>query len=279
MIGDLVTKTLKLYKLLKGIETKIPPLSYYYKAKKEKKRKRLQMEEESIINTVFKGNYMVHNGPFKGMNYIRSASGSALLPKILGSYEEPIQEWVNQVIEEKKYESILVIGCAEGYYACGFAWKLPDTTVYAYDIDPEARKKANQLKEINNLNNVVIKAECTHEELNSKAKPNTLVFCDIEGAEDTLLDPVKVPNLRYVDMIVESHDCYVKGITEKLIKRFYFTHKIKIAVDYPFRINVYQTPNSVDKELMKRITNEKRFPYMKFLYMESIHNFTKISQT
>ncbi len=166
----------------------------YYKNKLEKIReiqeannKKREQEEAKIMNDVFNNEYIVQNGHFKGMKYIKRSSGSALLPKILGSYEEPIQGWIREVIEDKKYENILDIGCAEGYYACGFAMRMPNTQITAYDIDEVARKNSTELKELNGLQNIEIKAKCTHEELNLKSKPNTLIFCDIEGFEKILL--------------------------------------------------------------------------------------------
>ncbi len=230
-----------------------------------------EREESKIIQDVFDNQYIVQNGPFKGMKYIKRSSGSALLPKILGSYEEPIQEWVREVIEDKKYQNILVIGCAEGYYACGFALRLPNTTITAYDIEEKARENINELKEINKLTNIEIKAECTHEELNLKSRPNTLVFCDIEGFEKILLDPIKVPNLKYVDMIIETHDCFIPNVTEELVERFYLTHTMRIIVDYPYRVKNYVTPKVASKEQMEYITNENRSLYMKFIYMESVN--------
>lgn len=263
-----------LFKLLKNLYMN----TSYYKNKLEKLReiqevnnKKREQEEAKIMNDVFSNEYIVQNGPFKGMQYIKRSSGSALLPKILGSYEEPIQGWIREVIEDKKYENILDIGCAEGYYACGFAMRLPNTTITAYDIDEKARKNSNELKEINKLKNIDIKAECTHKELNLKSKPNTLIFCDIEGFENILLDPIKVPNLKYVDLLIESHDCFVPNITEDLIERFYLIHTMKIIVDYPYRIKNYKTPKVASKEQMEYITNENRSLHMKFIYMESVN--------
>jgi hypothetical protein len=238
----------------------------------------VQVAEEAeltsqIMKEVFEDQYEIQNGPFKGMKYINRSSGSSLLPKILGSYEEPIQDWVSEVIESvyvKKYLNILDIGCAEGYYAAGFAMKLPDSKIWAYDIDEVARNNANELAALNGLHNIEIKAECTHEELNSKCQPDTLVFCDIEGYEKHLLDPLKVPNLRFVDLIIESHDCFVPNITDILIERFYMTHTMRIVVDYPYRVNKYTTPKTPTKDQRHYITDEKRRDYMKFIYMESI---------
>lgn len=192
--------------------------------------------ETDVIRDIFDNQYLVQNGNFKGMKYIKRSSGSALLPKLLGSYEEPIQVWVKEVIDSNKYENILDIGAAEGYYACGFAMRMPNVKITTYDTDEVARNNAAELMELNGLSNVEIKGECSHQELNLKSNKNTLIFCDIEGFEEVLLDPIKVPNLKNDDILVESHDCFVKGLTEKLIHRFYKTHKLKIVVDYPFRL-------------------------------------------
>lgn len=241
------------------------------KEKQQRVQEKIFKEEAVIMNTVFQNNYVVQNGHFKGMNYIKRSSCSMLLPKILGSYEEPIQEWVREVIENKNYENILDIGCAEGYYACGFAMRLPNTKITAYDIDERARNDALMLQKANELKNIEIKAECTHEELNLKCKEKTLVFCDIEGYEEILLNPKDVPNLKYVDLLIESHDCFVSNITEELVGRFYGTHKIKIIIDYPYRVDNYSTPRDVTKEQFKYIIDERRPLRMKFIYMETIY--------
>lgn len=264
----------RLFSILKSFYLK----TSYYKNKvmiqkeiqRKHQEKRIKKESE-IMQDVFKNQYIVQNGHFKGMKYIQRSSGSALLPKILGSYEEPIQGWIKEVIEDKRYENILDIGCAEGYYACGFAMRMPNVKIIAYDIDEIARKNSTELKKLNKLKNIEIKSECTHAELNDKSQKNTLVFCDIEGFEKVLLDPTRVPNLKNVDLIIESHDCFVPNITEELIKRFYLTHTMRIIVDYPYRINNYVTPMKYTVEQIKYITDEKRSSYMKFIFMES-HN-------
>jgi hypothetical protein len=90
------------------------------------------------------------------------------------------------------------------------------------------------LRDINKLYNIIINSECSHECLNHKSDYNTLIFCDFEGFEKELLDPIRVPNLKFVDIIVDAHDCYVPNVTEELIKRFYLTHTATIIVGYPF---------------------------------------------
>jgi hypothetical protein len=119
--------------------------------------------------------------------------------------------------------------------------------------------------------NIEIKSECTHVELNLKSKPNTLIFCDIEGYEEILLDPEKVVNLKYADLIIEAHDCFVPDVTDELIRRFSNTHLIKIIIDYPYRIKKYSTPRDCTKKQLDYIFDEKRSAYMKFIYMDSIY--------
>jgi hypothetical protein len=241
---------------------------------KEKSAIRRIANEAIVMNDIFNNKFEILNGPFKGMKYINRSSCSTMLPKILGSYEEPIQDWIIEIIAENKYRTILDIGSAEGYYAVGFAWKLPNSKIIAYDIDEDARNNLKELIIVNNVNNIEIKDECTHEELNTKCKPNTLVFCDIEGFEKILLDPRRVSNLINVDLIIEAHDCFVPNITELLIKRFYFTHTIRIIVDYPYRIKKYSTPQKPTDKQYHYIIDEERPNYMKFIYLKS--NYEKI---
>lgn len=231
----------------------------------------VEKKELEILHYVFNNETIVQNGPFKNLQYIQRASGSALLPKIMGSYEEPIQEWVYEIINSQNYKNILDIGCAEGYYACGFAMTMPNTKIIAYDIDSNARENALELKTLNKLSNLEIKSECTHYELNSKSEKGTLIFCDIEGYEKILLDPTLVPNLKKVDLLIETHDCFVPNITDELITRFYESHTIELVVDYPFRLKNYSTPLPYTFEQFREIIDEKRSKYMKFMYMKSIN--------
>lgn len=59
-------------------------------------------EREKKSNALVKKLYdddiiTVLNGPFQGMRYIDASNGSQLLPKLVGTYEEPIHEWVYEI--------------------------------------------------------------------------------------------------------------------------------------------------------------------------------------
>jgi hypothetical protein len=95
---------------------------YKQHQKKQEQEQLLAFEyrnkNKELMNNVFNNQYIVHYGPFQSMKYIEHANGNQLLPKILGSYEQPIQDWLWNAIS-KQYETIIDIGCAEGYYAVG----------------------------------------------------------------------------------------------------------------------------------------------------------------
>lgn len=248
----------------------------HYKKKEESRRLR-QAETEArtaqLLEAVFKGENTVRYGPFKGMKYIHRSNGSALLPKILGSYEEPIHEWINSVILQKKYVKILDIGAAEGYYAVGFALKFPDAVVLAYDTNPTANTLLQELASVNGITSISSKQVCDFAELKKECGKGTFVFCDIEGAEAGLLDPAVVPEILYTDLLVEVHDCFRPGITDLLIGRFLDTHKVSLVVDYPTRYRDYTLPGVSDTDLQEAM-DERRPRNMRWLLMERIdvHN-------
>lgn len=67
----------------------------------------------------------VIKGPFEGMKYPSlRAAGSALVPKLIGTYEIELTPYIMKIIE-KNYSIILNIGSAEGYYAVGLALRSP----------------------------------------------------------------------------------------------------------------------------------------------------------
>ena len=213
------------------------------------KDRRFQLRQERIRNYVmrkfFRGPLKVQSGNFEGMNYIDKSCCSSLFPKLVGSYEQPIQQWVKE-IKNRNYGSIINIGCAEGYYAVGFAHKGFAKRILAYDVNPEAIQFAKQLASMNTLaGELIFKSLCDIPELRREARRGTLIFSDIEGCEKELLDPVQCPELKDTDMIIESHDCFVDGITNLLIERFQKTHKIEVSgdsersrADYPLTRNL-----------------------------------------
>jgi hypothetical protein len=180
-----------------------------------------------IQNTLLQQQGMiVMSGPLKGMEFLRESAEGCHVAKLLGCYEQPLQPFIEAVIAAA-YPLILNIGCAEGYYAVGMARRMPATRVLAFDLNAKAQTVCRSLAEKNHVaDRVTIGALFTPQDFSAYAGQKALVFCDIEGAERDLLDPRQSPALAGMDLIVESHECLVPGVTQLLIDRFTATHSI-----------------------------------------------------
>lgn len=192
---------------------------------------RIRLENDcQLVREYFDDNWKIRHGPFSGMKYAPMRS-ACLVPKVIGSYESVIHEWIVKAIN-RNYETIFNIGCGEGYYAVGFSLKSKGSHVYAYDIDKRARDNVAALAQLNGATDKVhIRDLCTREELQEEITDNTLIFCDIEGGEFDLLRPKLVPALSRADLIVETHDVICPGVTEALVRRFLPSHRIDITYD------------------------------------------------
>jgi hypothetical protein len=193
-----------------------------------------------IVHTVGTAlDWRVGSGPFAGMRYIGAAAGSRLVPKLLGSYELEVHEWIEQAIA-KSFRQVLVIGCAEGYYAVGLARRMPKAKVIAFDLDPRAQDLCRQMAELNEVaDRIEVRGGATPEVLGQLDLTDTLIVCDCEGYENELLDPQKAAQLTGATMLVELHDCFVPGATDRLRERFQQTHSIDLRDIQPRDPNKY----------------------------------------
>jgi hypothetical protein len=181
---------------------------------------------------------VVQYGPFKGMEILSESfwhSGNRL-PKLLGSYESELHPWISQ-IEAKHYDTILNIGCAEGYYAVGMARLSPLTKlVLAYDISPVARHACAVATAKNHVQDrVKVFGRCTPESLEETLSRGgrSFAFVDCEGGELELLCPDRVPTLRNTDILVECHDFVDRSLTDTLYRRLSPTHSIERVDEGP----------------------------------------------
>ena len=173
----------------------------------------------------------IWSGPFEGMDFLPRSTHGCHVAKLIGSYEQPLQPFIEDAIQAA-YPVVLNIGCAEGYYAVGMVRRMPATQVHAFDIDPAAQQACGELAAKHGVaDRVRVAARFTTDDFATFAGQKTLVLCDIEGTEKELLDPEAAPALRGMDLIVESHDCVVAGITGLLTDRFTASHAITVVED------------------------------------------------
>jgi hypothetical protein len=174
---------------------------------------------------------VVLQGPLAGLDFVTQSAEGCHIAKLLGTYEQPLHSHLHKILLGH-YTKVINIGCAEGYYAVGFARAVPKLISVAHDTDTNAQTICRQLAEKNDVSDrVEIGGLFSPSDFSKYENDDALVFCDIEGAEEDLLDPNTTPALRNLDIIVESHECLRKGITHKLISRFEATHTIEIVKD------------------------------------------------
>ena len=148
---------------------------------------------------------VILSGPFQNMKYINDIVWGPITPKWLGCYEAELHEIVDEIVS-RHYSTVIDLGCAEGYYAVGLAYAMPDSRVHAFDVDFISRRQAKALAELNGLQDrVSVRGYCRHEDIEALVDDRTLLVCDIEGFETEMLDPEKAGELRKCDILVELH--------------------------------------------------------------------------
>jgi hypothetical protein len=183
-------------------------------------------------------------GCFAGMSYVEETVGSALIPKLLGTYERELVRVIEEIIRER-FEEVIDIGAAEGYYAVGLARRLPAARVHAFEMSERGRALLSEMAMANGVaDRVLIKGRCDVADLRdclvSSRRP--VVICDVEGFEATLLDPDRVPSLAHAPLLVEIHETLRPGVGQVIRTRFEITHQIeeirqaeRQIADFPFR--------------------------------------------
>ena len=189
-----------------------------------------------IQNTLIEQNgCTVINGPLKGLNFLERSAEGCHVAKLLGCYEQPLHVHIENAIK-RGYKKVVNIGSAEGYYTVGIALRLPDAEIYAFDTDNNAQNSCIELARKNAVEErVQVSGLFSPENFTDYAGGDSLILCDIEGAEAELLDPAVSPALERIDLIVEAHECLRPGVTELLMNRFSETHEIILVEDSGLR--------------------------------------------
>ena len=219
---------------------------------------------------------VVLSGPFKELIYYNKSVWGLITSKWIGSYEEELHSVLSKIIRIG-YLRIIDVGAAEGYYAVGLAKTCPSSKVLAFDIDPIARLRMKQLRDLNSISNLEISSYCSHEILSDSILPElTLLICDIEGYEYELLDLDKVSKLAKTDILVEIHgfeelsSCSVK---HEISARFASTHNIvefQVTQRDPQKYSqTIQNLQTIPLALIEKAMEEHRFKSQEWLWLEA----------
>jgi precorrin-6B methylase 2 len=180
------------------------------------------------------GGPTVRSGPFQGMRFPSQVAEGCYLPKLLGCYEQELHPVIARV-PRRGYTRVVDIGCAEGYYAVGFARLLPSASVVAFDANANARRLCDRLARLNGVHDrLTIEGAASPARLAAAIQGPTLVMADCEGCEYEVLDPEAAPALARADLIVELHGTRDRpALARALLDRFRPTHRAQIIRQAP----------------------------------------------
>ncbi len=217
----------------------------------------------------------VRHGPFAGLKYPELTSiGSALYPKLLGSYESELHPWIREVCDGG-YSEIIDVGCAEGYYAVGLARRIPQAMVYAYDIYDGAQQLCAACAAANHVaDRLSVRGAFTADELPGiPIRQRGLIFCDCEGAETQIFTEQTRPRFANWDLLIETHDFLDITISTRMAALFEETHELRTltSIDDIQKAKTYDFPELAPFDLATRraILAEWRPTIMEWLFLTS----------
>jgi predicted O-methyltransferase YrrM len=221
----------------------------------------------------------VIGGPFAGLNYVAESVSSVFYPKILGTYEIELLSIVLEILASD-VQTVVDIGAAEGYYACGFSKTLPLIKVVAFEADLKGRYLLDRNIALNHLEDrVTTRGFCDASSLNQElraARFPALIVCDVEGNEYDVLRPDCVEQLSHCMILVELHEFVLPGITEVMKERFSKTHRLieihtkqRLREDFPFW-NQNWLIRRLPFKYIHNLLDELRPGPMNWLYMKPL---------
>jgi hypothetical protein len=171
-------------------------------------------------------------GPFAGMALTPMAYKGQLGPVLLGTVEQDLHPWIGDLLA-RPFRRVIDVGCAFGYYAVGFARRLPQAEVLAYDTDWWARAATREAAAANGVANLTVGGYCSPSELARRLDVPALVFSDCEGFEAELLLTPPAGAFAAATILVELHEPEAPGITDRVRERFRDTHTFDVVTSGP----------------------------------------------
>jgi hypothetical protein len=201
-------------------------------ARKMDQWRQAYVEREPALDESIRGRFLngiVRHGLFYGMKYPSlESAGSALYPKLLGSYERELHGVMEKIVHTK-YDTVVDVGCAEGYYATGLALRLPEAKVFAFDVNERAQYLCREMAQFNGVGDrVEVRAHCSPEVLMElPLGQRALIISDCEGYEHQLFSEECVAALAGHDVLIEVHAFVNPDIPVLLRQRFAATHRVQ----------------------------------------------------
>ena len=208
-----------------------------------------RMEERESLDKLSKQltdklGFKVQDGPFEGVDLPEAMANRHIGPFLLGSYESALHNAIRR-FKSEEYDSIIDIGSSFGYYAVGLASLFPHVPVYAFDIDPWARRQVKNMAKRNNLDNVHVRSACTQSALKEYSNGKSLILSDCEGYEHELFDRGITQKLHQSDFVIEIHPPDNEEAVSSLSAAFKGSHDISVIESDPMSMKKAFLPTDV----------------------------------
>jgi hypothetical protein len=168
----------------------------------------------------------VQDGPFRGVALSPMTRAEHLGPYLLGVYESELDPaW--DIVLRGRYAQIVDVGAKFGYYAVGLAKRFPQARVVAFDTDWWARKAVDEMVCLNQVPNIEVRGFCDAAWLDRELGAGAFIISDCEGYEGELFCQAPIAQLATAALIIETHDEFVPGVTQRLRDRFAPTHVVR----------------------------------------------------
>jgi hypothetical protein len=204
------------YALFRNIGFKIKYNSFIDKKKDLIKNKVIIITNKIIISGLYKSTNLSCNSHW-GNGYDISA-------KLLGFYEQQVQEKIVNLKKNFNLENIINFGAADGFHIVGLIKNGFFNKGAAFEISAKGREF---LQENIDKNNLAKKIQVFEEANFMKATKyfnndhlnKTLYLVDIEGEEFSLFDKSNLNYFKNSILIIENHDFMVED--KELVKKFF----------------------------------------------------------
>jgi hypothetical protein len=183
---------------------------------------------------------VVRRGPFAGMVYpLNAAINRHSIPRLLGSYESELHPWLEQ-LQQRKYDCVIDIGTAEGYYAVGLA-RLLRVPVYAFEPEPQERALCELMARLNGVSDLIhMRSLFGASDIADFVSRRALVLCDCEGFEEQIFTPSTVQRVENWDTLVELHGTAIQSLPQLAWK-----HPVQVIAPAPKSCDAYPELNVV----------------------------------
>ena len=213
-----------------------------------------RITNKKIINGIYKSVYL---------NFESHWNISDFAAKLLGFYEQQVQEKIIELQKKYNLTNIVNIGAGEGYHIVSLIKNNFFEKGLAYEIDKEGQNiiKKNLLD--NNISDkVTVFGEGNFNSISSNIKNNelkkTLFLIDIEGNEFKFFNEENINYFNKSFFIIEDHSDLHTNNKSELEKKFF--NLIKNHFDVTSTKNQGRNPFSLS--LLEKFTDDERYLMM-----------------